>query len=331
MKEGYLIYLLFFCCVTYSSATLVDGIVTISWPITDTSPVVDRFLSDGSQIQLKILCREPTINTSVTQEQIKNKVYNVDKKNLQTKIHITGRVGRVVGCLPVQSDAFVTASQLAAASKDTKEAVSLSQTIYTKLWKEMEIRTFQAHLDSCDYITELFIDEYSNITGPEISPEKAAQLRRAQLELQSNRNKKTRRAAAAVLKSKTDEKLTPLAAAMSKQLDKTLRTWGDGYYLIEIDKPELAGSDNLDLDVDVIVSIKNRHGGYITADEYPALVFYAVMCAIYAFFALLWCVWCAFYWRELLKIQFWIGGVILLGMIEKSAFVAEYDTVNRHG
>ncbi|CAF2135106.1 unnamed protein product, partial [Rotaria magnacalcarata] len=73
------------------------------------------------------------------------------------------------------------------------------------------------------------------------------------------------------------------------------------------------------------------HGGYITADEYPALVFYGVMCGIYALFAILWFIWCALYWRELLKIQCWIGGVILIGMIEKSAYLAEYEIVNRHG
>ena len=77
--------------------------------------------------------------------------------------------------------------------------------------------------------------------------------------------------------------------------------------------------------------MKNRHGGYISADEYPALVFYGVMCGIYVLFAILWCVWCAFYWKELLKIQFWIAGVIVLGIIEKSAFIAEYDIVNRQG
>jgi hypothetical protein len=87
----------------------------------------------------------------------------------------------------------------------------------------------------------------------------------------------------------------------------------------------------LELDIDVTVSMKNRYGGYITADEHPALIFYAVMCGIYGLFAILWFIWCAFYWRELLKIQFWIGGVIIIGMIEKLAFVIEYDTVNRHG
>jgi hypothetical protein len=110
-----------------------------------------------------------------------------------------------------------------------------------------------------------------------------------------------------------------------------MRTWSDGYYIIEIEQPELTGVDAKQLDVDVVVEMKNPHGGYITADEYPSLVFYGVMCAVYALFALLWFIWCAFYWRELLKIQFWIGGVILIGMIEKSAFLAEYDTVNRHG
>jgi H+/Cl- antiporter ClcA len=77
--------------------------------------------------------------------------------------------------------------------------------------------------------------------------------------------------------------------------------------------------------------MKNRHGGYITADEYPALVFYGVMCGIYGLFAILWVIWCAFYWKDLLKIQFWIAGVIILGIIEKSAFIAEYDIVNRQG
>ncbi|CAF0970207.1 unnamed protein product [Rotaria sordida] len=77
--------------------------------------------------------------------------------------------------------------------------------------------------------------------------------------------------------------------------------------------------------------MKNRHGGYITADEYPRLIFYCVMCGIYALFAILWFIWCTFYWHELLKIQFLIGGFILIAMIEKLALLVEFDTVNRHG
>ena len=45
--------------------------------------------------------------------------------------------------------------------------------------------------------------------------------------------------------------------------------------------------------------------------------FYAVMCAVYVLYGLGWLVVCGRQWRELLRIQFWIGGVIAMGMLEK--------------
>lgn len=39
----------------------------------------------------------------------------------------------------------------------------------------------------------------------------------------------------------------------------------------------------------------------------------------------------ALQWRDLLRIQFWIGGVILLGMIEKAVFYAEHSAINSTG
>ncbi|CAF2103956.1 unnamed protein product, partial [Rotaria magnacalcarata] len=112
------------------------------------------------------------------------------------------------------------------------------------------------------------------------------------------------------------------AAALSQPSEKRLRTWTDGYYLIEIFPPVFLESNSPELGVNVMISMKNRHGGYITADEYPALVFYGVMCGIYALFAILWFIWCALYWRELLKIQCWIGGVILIGDLKNKVHVA---------
>ena len=47
------------------------------------------------------------------------------------------------------------------------------------------------------------------------------------------------------------------------------------------------------------------------------LQFYAVMCAVYVLYGLGWLVVCGRQWRELLRIQFWIGGVIAMGMLEK--------------
>ena len=45
--------------------------------------------------------------------------------------------------------------------------------------------------------------------------------------------------------------------------------------------------------------------------------FYSVMCAVYVLYGLGWLIVCARQWRELLRIQFWIGGVIAMGMLEK--------------
>lgn len=310
------VFVLFFYVVQYSLATLFDGIVTLSFSPSEQVPIIDRFLTDKTQIQLKILCRESSSNATVTRDQIKKKLYNLDKTVKDTTIRIRGRIGRVVGCLPLQSDTLISMK------KDDKNLQKdFWQMYYEQIWKEMEQRTFVAKQSDCDYSgTHLLIDEYSEIKKPEVSINEAAKSRSQQAEI--NKNTKNRRA--------TDEKSSPLINGLRLSSGKLL-TWGDGYYLIEIYTPEITGSDNPTLDVDVIVSMRNRHGGYITADEYPALVFYAVMCAIYALFAILWFAWCAYYWKELLKIQFAIGGVILIGMIEKSAFLAEYDTLNRNG
>lgn len=56
-----------------------------------------------------------------------------------------------------------------------------------------------------------------------------------------------------------------------------------------------------------------------------------VMCVVYILYALLWFVWSSCYWKDLLRIQFWIAGVIFLGMIEKAVFCAEYQNTNSVG
>ena len=37
------------------------------------------------------------------------------------------------------------------------------------------------------------------------------------------------------------------------------------------------------------------------------------------------------HWRDLLRIQFWIGGVIFLGMLEKAMFYGEFQNINSTG
>ena len=55
------------------------------------------------------------------------------------------------------------------------------------------------------------------------------------------------------------------------------------------------------------------------------------MCAIYSLYAIFWMGSSLYYWRDLLRIQIWIGGVILLGLMEKAAYLAEYDQINKIG
>lgn len=55
------------------------------------------------------------------------------------------------------------------------------------------------------------------------------------------------------------------------------------------------------------------------------------MCVIYSLFAIYWFIVSIMYWRDLLRVQIWIGGVIILGLMEKAAYLAEYDSVNRNG
>lgn len=55
------------------------------------------------------------------------------------------------------------------------------------------------------------------------------------------------------------------------------------------------------------------------------------MCIVYVFFGVLWLAWSACYWRDLLRIQFWIGAVIFLGMLEKAVFYAEFQNIRYTG
>ncbi|MEQ2266104.1 Transmembrane protein 87B [Xenotaenia resolanae] len=76
--------------------------------------------------------------------------------------------------------------------------------------------------------------------------------------------------------------------------------------------------------------MKGPHG-FISATEWPLMVFYMVMCIMYVLLAMLWLVLSACYWRNLLRIQFWIGGVIFLGMLEKAVYYAEFQSIRYEG
>uniref|UniRef100_A0AAV2JPF4 Transmembrane protein 87A n=1 Tax=Knipowitschia caucasica TaxID=637954 RepID=A0AAV2JPF4_KNICA len=104
-------------------------------------------------------------------------------------------------------------------------------------------------------------------------------------------------------------------------------TWRDGPYLLVV-KILANTNSNWNLTLDIVM--QGEHG-YISITEWPLMIFYMVMCIVYILYALLWFVWAACYWKDLLRIQFWIAGVIFLGMVEKAVFCAEYENTNAVG
>lgn len=81
----------------------------------------------------------------------------------------------------------------------------------------------------------------------------------------------------------------------------------------------------------VHVEMRAPTGGYLSVTDWPLLPFYGTMCGVYVALGLAWLVVCAMHWRDILRIQFWIGGVIFLGMVEKAMFCAEYQNINNSG
>ncbi|XP_016375441.1 transmembrane protein 87A-like isoform X2 [Sinocyclocheilus rhinocerous] len=117
----------------------------------------------------------------------------------------------------------------------------------------------------------------------------------------------------------------------SKSDSAVAQTWEDSPYMfiikIEANPPSAKEmKSNIKLEV-------RMHGAYqyISASEWPLMIFYMVMCIIYVIMGVLWLALSACYWRDLLRIQFWIGGVIFLGMLEKAVYYAEFQSIRYDG
>ncbi|KAF0310737.1 Transmembrane protein 87A [Amphibalanus amphitrite] len=121
------------------------------------------------------------------------------------------------------------------------------------------------------------------------------------------------------------------AASGGSPAHRQMQAPADGIFLLVVHvtslEPRLPPTP---LNVTVHIEMKADYG-YLSAADWPNLPFYSVMCAVYVLYGLGWLVVCARQWRELLRIQFWIGGVIAMGMLEKAVFLAEYESVNRTG
>lgn len=115
----------------------------------------------------------------------------------------------------------------------------------------------------------------------------------------------------------------------SQDTDHLVTVDQDGVYLLVI-YITATGAEEGNFTAILDISLKGPHG-YLSAVDWPLLPFYGVMCGIYVIFAVAWLTVSALQWRDLLRIQFWIGGVIFLGLVEKAVFYAEYQYINSTG
>ncbi|XP_068173962.1 transmembrane protein 87A-like isoform X2 [Antennarius striatus] len=126
----------------------------------------------------------------------------------------------------------------------------------------------------------------------------------------------------------------PKKTSSPTQFDVVAKTWEDGPYMFIVSIKEIgksrasehAGPWSLQLGI----SMTGPHD-FISPSDWPLMMFYMGMCIVYVLLAFLWLVLSACYWRDLLRIQFWIGGVIFLGMLEKAIYYAEFQSIRYEG
>uniref|UniRef100_A0A182MRF5 Transmembrane protein 87A n=1 Tax=Anopheles culicifacies TaxID=139723 RepID=A0A182MRF5_9DIPT len=127
--------------------------------------------------------------------------------------------------------------------------------------------------------------------------------------------------------------------ALSSEQQPVFTVSKDGLYIFILriepgDKDGVRANGELDMfgeyTASVHVEIKRR-SGYLSAVDWPLLPFYGAMCLVYVLLGIVWLTVSFLQWRDLLRIQFWIGGVILLGMLEKAMFYGEYQSINSTG
>ncbi|KFO63600.1 Transmembrane protein 87A [Corvus brachyrhynchos] len=118
-------------------------------------------------------------------------------------------------------------------------------------------------------------------------------------------------------------------------MNAVIKTWRDGPYIFIVQigvkgAERTTPSSYENKHFTMTVELKGPYE-YLSLADYPLMIFFMVMCIVYVFFGVLWLAWSACYWRDLLRIQFWIGAVIFLGMLEKAVFYAEFQNIRYTG
>lgn len=119
----------------------------------------------------------------------------------------------------------------------------------------------------------------------------------------------------------------PGAGATARTNRPLVAVNSDGVYLFMMHiTPANNASFRAVIDVDMVSSY-----GYLSASDYPLLVFYSILCVVYVLYGVVWLVLCFIRWRDLLRLQYWIAAVIFIGLVEKAVYVAEYESLNERG
>ncbi|KAG7283462.1 hypothetical protein CRUP_035255, partial [Coryphaenoides rupestris] len=121
---------------------------------------------------------------------------------------------------------------------------------------------------------------------------------------------------------------------INMNLGAVAKAWEDGPYLfmvkVQTFQRPIDEFDDGTFSFTMQVAMRGSHE-YSSPADWPLMMFFMVMCIVYVLFAALWLFWSVCYWRDLLRIQFWIGGVIVLGMLEKAVFYSEFQSIRYQG
>ncbi|KAJ0175795.1 hypothetical protein K1T71_008954 [Dendrolimus kikuchii] len=126
-------------------------------------------------------------------------------------------------------------------------------------------------------------------------------------------------------KAKTDKDTTAVAAQTPSKKTPLLIIEKEGIYILTMGVISTA-KFKARVSIEMVAP-----SGYLSAAIWPLLPFFGVMCGVYTILCTLWLVVCGLQWRDLLRIQYWIGGVALLGMIESATYYGVYSSINTNG
>nr|XP_033811613.1 transmembrane protein 87A-like isoform X2 [Geotrypetes seraphini] len=126
-----------------------------------------------------------------------------------------------------------------------------------------------------------------------------------------------------------EPKEKPVEPQKNPQVFSVAQTWEDAPYMFILEITNRNTKESWELSIDL--EMKHPWYLYTSASEWPLMMFYMGMCIIYVLYGALWLVLLACYWRDILRIQFWIGGVVLLGMLEKAVYYAEFQSIQNEG